>query len=761
MNRKLAMHPSDAPDTPDTLDAARTGRLNRRHFIGSSALAAGGLAIGFHVPFAGRAMAQPAIPAAGPFAPEVNAWVVIKPDDSVVIRIARSEMGQGTLTGLAQLVAEELDCDWAKVSTEYPTPAQNLARNRVWGNFSTGGSRGVRDSNDYVRKGGATARVMLVQAAANEWKVPATECSAAASVITHKPTGRTTTYGQVAAAAAKLTPPAEVKLKDPKDWKIAGQPVKRLDTAPKLDGSQVFGMDVKLPGLLNAAVKDCPVFGGKLKSFDAAAIASKPGVKKVVRVGETGVAVIADTWWRAKSALEALPIVWDEGPNARVSSETIAVFLKEGLDARQAIVGNESGNARKAIADAPRKLEAVYSYPYQNHACMEVMNATALFTTTASGAPERCEVWCPTQNGEAALAATAEAAGLPPSKCEVYKLNLGGGFGRRGAHDWVTQAVLIAKQMPGTPIKMMWSREEDMAHGKYHPVTQCRMTAGLDAQGNITGLHMRIAGQSIVAGLLPQLLVNGRDPVVFQGLVAGGTEGSFGYKLPALLIDHAMRNPHVPPGFWRGVNLNQNAIYLECFIDEIAFETQQDPLALRRQLLAGSPKQLAVLNAVAERAGWGTPAPDVGGQKVHRGLAQVMGFGSHVAACAEVSVSDDGVLKVHRIVAATDPGNAVNPQQIEAQVEGSFAYGLSAALFGACTVKDGRIVQTNFGDYPVVRMEHMPRVEAILMPSGGFWGGVGEPTIAVAAPAVLNAVFAATGKRIRDLPLKNHSLKRA
>ena len=724
-----------------------TSTLSRRHFLGAAAATTGSLVVGFHIP----ATSQPVVADLR----EVNAWVVIKPDDTVVIRIARSEMGQGTLTGLAQLVAEELDCDWAKVTTEYPTPATNLARNRVWGNFSTGGSRGVRESNDYVRKGGATARVMLVQAAADEWKVPAAECSAAASVITHKPSGRKTTYGKVAAAAAKLTPPTEVALKDPKDWKIAGQPLKRLDTAAKLDGSQVFGMDIKMPGMLNAAVKDCPVFGGKIKSFNAAAISSKPGVKKVVQVGDSGVAVIADTWWHAKTALEALPIEWDEGANAKVSSASIAAFLKEGLDAPQAIVGNESGDARKAIAESPRKIEAVYSYPYQNHACMEVMNATVRWT------PERCEVWCPTQNGEAALAAAAEAAGLPPAKCDVYKLNLGGGFGRRGAHDWVTQAVLIAKQMPGTPIKMLWSREEDMAHGKYHPITQCKLTAGLDAQGNVTGLHMRISGQSIVAGLLPQNLVNGRDPVVFQGLNPGGAEGAFGYKVPALLIDHAMRNPHVPPGFWRGVNLNHNTIYVESFIDEIAFETQQDPLALRRKLLANSPKHLAVLNAVAERAGWGKPAPDVNGQKVFRGLAQTMGFGSYVAACAEISVSADGVLKVHRIVAATDPGHAVNPQQIAAQVEGSFAYGLSAALFGACTVKDGRIEQSNFSDYPVVHMEDMPKVEAILMPSGGFWGGVGEPTIAVAAPAVLNAVFAATGKRIRELPLKNHSLKKA
>jgi isoquinoline 1-oxidoreductase beta subunit len=733
--------------------SAVRGSMSRRDFIGTSALAAGGLAVGFHVPMK-SAMAQGAPLAPVPTA-EVNAWVVIKPDETVVIRVARSEMGQGSLTGLAQLVAEELDCDWARVTTEYPTPGQNLARQRVWGNFSTGGSRGVRESNDYVRKGGAVARMMLVQAAANEWKVPVAECNASSGVITHKGTGRSITFGKVAAAAGRLTPPTEVTLKDPKTWKIAGKPVKRLDTAPKLNGSQIFGMDMKMPGMLNAAIKDCPVFGGKIKSFNADAISTRPGVKKVVQVGDSGVAVVADTWWHAKTALDALPIEWDEGPNAKVSSATIAAFLKEGLDVPKSIVGNENGDAMKTIASATRKVEAVYSYPFQNHATMEVMNATARWT------PERCEVWCPTQNGEAALAATAEAAGLPIDRCEVYKLNLGGGFGRRGAHDWVTQAVRIAKQIPGTPIKMIWTREEDMTHGRYHPITQCKMTAALDAQGAVTAWHMRISGQSIRAGLAPDSLENGRDPAVFQGLNPGGAEGAFSYKVDHLLIDHAMRNTHVPPGFWRGVNLNHNAIYVESFVDEIAHATGQDPLDLRRKMLAASPKNLAVLNAVAQQAGWGKPAPKIDGLEVHRGLAQIMGFGSYVAACAEISVSDDGVLKVHRIVAATDPGHAVNPQQIAAQVEGSFAYGLSAALFGGCTVKDGRIEQQNFSSYPVVLMENMPKVEAIVMPSGGFWGGVGEPTIAVAAPAVLNAIFAATGKRIRDLPLKNQSLKRA
>ena len=738
----MSQHAIASSDT----SASGTGTLSRRGFLGASA--ASGLVVAFHIPLASHAQAQASI------APEVNAWVVVKPDDTVIIRIARSEMGQGSLTGLAQLVAEELECNWARVTTEYPTPGQNLARNRAWGNFSTGGSRGIRESHDYVRKGGATARMMLVQAAADEWKVPASECRAASSVITHTPSGRTTSYGKVAAAAGKLTPPAQVTLKDPKDWKIVGKRLARLDTVDKLTGRQIYGADLKMPDMLNAAIKDCPVFGGKLKSFNAAAIEKRPGVKKVVRVGDSAVAVVADTWWRAKTALDALPIEWDNGPNAANSSASVAQMLKAGLDAPDAVVGNQNGDAKAALASAARRIEAVYAYPHQNHATMEPMNATARWT------PERCEVWTPTQNGEAALAATSEAAGLPASKCEVYKIHLGGGFGRRGAvHDWVRQAVDIAKQMPGVPVKLLWSREEDMLHGLYHPVTQCKLQAGLDAQGNITALHMRISGQSILAGVFPQNIRNGLDPVVFQGLNAPGPEASIGYSFPNLLIDHAMRNPSVPPGFWRGVNLNQNAIYLECFLDEIAAATQQDPLALRRKLMASHPKHLAVLNAVEERVRWDVPPPDVRGQKVYRGLAQTMGFGSYVAACAEVSVDKEGALKIHRIVAATDPGHAVNPQQIEAQVEGSFAYGLSAALFGECTQKDGRMEQDNFSTYPVVQMQHMPAVETIIVPSGGFWGGVGEPTIAVAAPAVLNAVFAATGKRIRELPLKNHSLK--
>jgi len=716
-------------------------KIDRRSFVIAGAANGAGLAVGFRLPFGFTA----AHAEAG-FPDEVNAWVVIKPDDTVVIRVAKSEMGQGTMTGLAQLVAEELGCDWSKVTVDFPTPGQNVARKRIWGDYFTAGSQGIRSSNQLVRKGGAAARMMLIQAAANAWNVSVTECSAANGVITHKPSGRTVSFGKVADAAAKLELPKDVPLKDAKEWTIAGRPLKRLDTPLKIAGKPIFGIDVRQPGMLYAAISACPVFGGKVKMYDDSSIQDMPGVKKVVRVGDNAVAVVADSWWRAKKALEAMPIIWDNGANVKVTSATIAQFLKEGLDADQAFVGNKAGDVKSALAGAAKVVEAVYSYPYQAHATMEPMNATAVYTA------DYCHVWCPTQNGEAALAATSEASGLPVAKCDVYKTYLGGGFGRRGQTDYIRQAVAIAKEMPGTPIKLLWSREEDMTHDFYHPITQCKMRAGFDAKNNLIALHMRISGQSILATVFPARMVNGMDPVTFQGLNPGGTEGVFGYNIPNLLIDHAMRNPSVPAGFWRGVNTNHNAIYVETFIDELAHTVGEDPLAFRLKYL--KPKHAAVLKAVAEKAGYGKPAP----QGVHRGLAQIMGFGSYVAACAEVSV-DNGDLKIHRIVGGTNCGHAVNPAQIARQVEGSFVYGLSAMLLGECTVRGGRIEQKNFDSYLVMHIDQMPKVEAVIMPDDEFWGGVGEPTIAVAAPAVLNAISAATGKRIRSFPLKDTDLR--
>lgn len=687
---------------------------------------------------------------------EVNAWVHIDHDDTVTVRIARSEMGQGTLTGLAQLVAEDLDCDWDKVKTEYPTPGQNLARERVWGDFSTGGSHGIRSSQDYVRKGAAAAKAMLIEAAAHEWDVPASECTSANSVITHGPSGQTTTYGKVAGAASKLAPPLEVTVKDPSDWKIVGQAKPRLDTADKLIGKQIYGADIQLDGMLNASIRQSPKIGATVKSFDAAAIENMPGVKKVValddpfRDGQTAIAVIADTWWHANKALDALPMEWEGGVD--FSSEAFEAELDDGLTADDAFVGNGGGDLEGAFSNAAQMVEATYNMPFQNHACMEPMNTTALYTE------DRCEVWCPTQNGEAALATVSEASGLPIEQCEVYKIHLGGGFGRRGMPDYVHQAVLIAKEMPGTPVKLLWTREESMKHGFFHPITKARVRGSLDADGNLTGMHLRISGQSILAALVPQALQNGADYAAFQGLLPPGVDPrvedqTLKYTFDNFLVDHAMRNPPVRPGFWRGVNLNQNAIYLECFMDEAAHAAGRDPLEFRLAHLKDSPKAAAVLQAAAARSGWG----DDDGKA--RGLCVMYGFGSYVAACAEVTVDDDGALSIDRIIAATDPGYAVNPQQIEAQVEGSFVYGLSAMLFGEITFVDGAAQESNFDTFNSMRIADMPEVETIIMPSGGFWGGVGEPTIAVAAPAVLNAIYAATGKRVRQLPIKDQNLR--
>ena len=717
--------------------------FNRRSFMVGATAAGAGFALGLSLPSESNAVY------AADGSSEVNAWVVIRPDETVVIRIMRSEMGQGSLTGLAQLVAEELDCDWSRVTTEFPTPGENLARNRVWGESNTTGSRAIRESNEYVRKGGATARTMLIQAAANAWNVPASECGAANGVITHEPSGRSVSYGKVADAAAKLTPPPDVVLKSTKDWKIAGKPLRRLDTPDKLIGKTTYGIDVRLPGMLYAAISACPVFGGTLKSYEEAKVRGMPGVKHVARVGDDAVAVVADSWWHAKTALEAIPVVWDEGTNAKVSSAAIADFLKAGLDSDQAAVGNQAGDIQAALAGAANVVEALYAFPYRIHATMEPMNATALFTS------DRCEVWAPTQNGEDSLRAAAQAAGLPLEKCDLHKTFVGGGFGRRGAPtDYVRRAVTVAKAIPGTPIKLLWSREEDTTHDSYHPISQCRMRAALDANNQLIGLHMRIAGQSILATVNPARMQNGKDPIAFQSLNPGGAEGAFGYNLPNLLIDYAMRNPHVPAGFWRGVNSNQNAFYLECFMDEVAHTVGDDPLAFRLKYL--KPKHAAVLKAAAEKAGYAAPSP----QGIYRGVAQVMANASYVAACAEISV-DNGRVKVRRMIGATNCGHAVNPEQIARQVEGSFVYGLSSLLYGECTVRDGRIEQTNFDTWEVMRLGAMPKVETVVMPDGEFWGGVGEPTISVAAPAVLNAIFAATGKRIRTVPIKDIDLSAA
>jgi len=718
---------------------------SRRHFIVQSAATSGALVLGWHAPLPAAAQA------AAPGGAEVNLWVVIHPDDSCVVRIARTEMGQGTLTGLAQLVAEELECDWANVRTEQISPQRNFAAQRAWGEMGTGGSRGIRTSHDYVRRGGAAARLMLLQAASNAWQVPVADLRVAKGIITHPASGRRTSYGPMAAAAAQLTPPEPkaIVLKDPKTWTIAGTPRQRLDTADKLDGSKRYAIDVRLPGQLSAAIQACPVWGGKLVSFDADKVSVRRGVRGVVRVNDRTVAVVADTWWRAKTALEALPIVWDEGPGAAQSSATIAERLREGLTAPNAYAGRAEGDALQAIAGAAQQVNASYGTPFLAHATMEPMNCTARVSA------DKAEAWVGTQNAEAAHAALSESSGLPLAQCEVHRTDPGGGFGRRGGiQDYVRQAVAIAKQFPGTPIQMIWSREEDQAQDTYRPISMCKLAAGLDAKGDLVGLHIRVSGQSINAYVAPQSVQDGKDRRQLQGYWQEPGDAQMGYSVPHLLVEYAMRNTHVPVGPWRGVNTNQNGVYLECFIDEVARAAGADPLQFRRRLMGQHPKHLAVLDAAAERAGWDKPLPP----GVHRGVAQFMGYGSYSAAVAEVSVSPKGELKVHRMVLALNCGHAVNPDQIAAQVEGSVAYGLSAALYGEISISKGRATERNFDTYPVLKLAEMPKVETVIVPTHDFWGGVGEPTICVVTPSVLNAIHAATGKPVRSLPLKHVKL---
>jgi len=714
-------------------------KINRREFLKASVAIGGGLLLEFSFPLTTKA-------AKGTPVTEVNAWVVIHTDDRVVVRIARSEMGQGTYTALAQLVAEELDCDWAKVSSEFASPNEHIRRKRIWGSMSTGGSQGVRSSQDYVRKAGAAARVMLINAAAARWKVPATECTVERGVISHAPSKRTLRYGEVAAEAAKLEPPKDVALRDPKDWKIAGKPMHRFDIPDKVMGKPVFGVDVVLPGMLHASVAQCPVFGGKLKSLDTSVALKMRGVKKVVREADF-VAVVADSWWRADQALQALKIEWDAGANGGASTESIMAMLREGLADPKLPQARKLGDADAALATAAKVIEAEYSSPYLNHATMEPQTCTAWLK------PEGfLEVWTSTQNGEASMAVAAETAGLPLEKVEVHKMMLGGGFGRRGGpQDFVRQGVLIARAMPGVPVKMMWSREEDMQHGFYRPASIVRMKAGLDVGGNVIAMQTRIACPSILKVLMPEAL--NKDGIDFTAV---RTLSDMPYAIPNQQVDYAMRNGHVPVGFWRAPG-QQNGFYRECFIDELAVAAGRDPLEYRLAMLKQGDKNRLVLEAAAKAAGWGKPLA----QGVHRGLAMVDGFGSYAAMVAEVSVSAKGEVKVQRIVVAIDSGYVVNPDTCRAQAESNVAFGLGSILYQENNVKNGRIAESNFHDFRLPQMSEMPVVETVLVPTGGFWGGHGEPAILPLTPAVCNAIFAATGKRIRSLPLKHHDLSKA
>ncbi|MGE5104586.1 MAG: molybdopterin cofactor-binding domain-containing protein [Betaproteobacteria bacterium] len=713
--------------------------VSRRAFLKVSAAVGGGLALQFRFPMAAVAAVDNA------HTTEVNAWIVVHPDDRVVIRIARSEMGQGTYTALAQLVAEELDCDWSKVSAEFASPNEHIRRNRIWGSMSTGGSQGVRSSQDYVRKAGASARTMLVAAAAARWKVPAAECAAANGIVTHAPSGRKVRYGEVAAAAAKLTPPHDVKLRDAADWKIAGKPLHRLDIPDKVLGKPVFGVDVQLPGMLHASIAQCPVFGGTVESVDASEALSMRGVKKVVRESDF-VAVVADSWWRANEALKKVKIAWNAAGNEHADDASIEAMLREGLAAGDLPQARKLGDATAALAGAAKIVEALYRSPYLSHATMEPQTCTAWLK------PEGfLDVWTSTQNGEASLAQAAEVAGLPLEKVEVHKMMLGGGFGRRGGpQDFVRHGVAIAKSMPGVPVKMMCSREEDMQHDYYRPASIVRIKAGLDAQGRPIAMHTTIACPSIMKSVF------GTSPNGGIDFTAVRSFNDMPYAVANQRVDYAMRNGHVPVGFWRAPG-QQNAFYRECFVDELAQAASKDPVEFRLALLKPDDKNRGALEAVGKAAGWGTPLP----QGVHRGIAMADGFGSYAAAVAEVSVTPEGEPKVQRVVIAIDSGYVVNPDTCRAQAESNVVYGLGSILYQEINVKNGRVAQSNFHDFALPRIHEMPKVETVLVPTGGFWGGHGEPAILPLIPAVCNAISAATGKRVRSLPLKHVDLRHA
>jgi isoquinoline 1-oxidoreductase subunit beta len=714
--------------------------ISRRSFIASVAAFGGGMALGFRLPTPGideaDAAAEPA---------EVNAWVVIQPDDTVVIRVAKSEMGQGIITSLPMLVAEELCCDWSKVRAEFPSPDENLRRKRAWGEMSTGGSRSVRSSQEFLRKAGAAAREMLIAAAAARWNVPTSECQAANSLVTHKPSGRNLRYGELAEATAKQPPPSDPKLKDPKDWTLIGTPQKRLDTLDKVTGKPLFGIDVRVPNMLYAAIVQSPVFGGKPKSCDESKALSLKGVRRVVPLPDA-VAIVADSWWQAKKAIDILPVDWTDGNNGTVSSAEIAELLRGGLAAQQAAVVRKNGDVDAALAQAAKRIEADYGAPFLSHATMEPQNCTAHV------ASDKVEIWVATQSGEAALAAAAAAAEVPPEKVVVHKTMLGGGFGRRGpVQDYVHQAVLIAKAV-GQPVKLLWTREEDIRHDFYRPTAMARFIAGLDGSGMPIAWHVRVTGPSIIANLFPQRLSNGTDPSF-----ANGFTEEMPYDVPNYEASYAMRTTHVPVGFWRSVNHSQNGFFRESFMDEMAHGAEQDPYQYRRKLLRKDPVRLAVLDAAAQKAGWDKPASP----GVSRGIALMEAYGSLCAQVVGASVGDKGEVRVHRIVAAIDTGHVVNPEILRAQTESGIVYGLTAALYGAITIENGRVQQGNFDDYEMLRLADMPVVETVLVPSGGFWGGGGEPAVPPLAPALCNAIFAATGKRIRSLPLKGQDLKPA
>ncbi|MBI2071795.1 MAG: xanthine dehydrogenase family protein molybdopterin-binding subunit [Gemmatimonadetes bacterium] len=707
-------------------------QISRREFLQNASVAGAGLVIGFHLPPGWRnAVASPASRAAP--AASLNAWLRIGTDESVLVLVDRSEMGQGVATSLPMLLAEELEADWSKIRIEF-APADKAYINPLFGMQGTGGSTSVRAAWMPLRQAGAAAREMLITAAAQTWNVPPSECRAERGVVIHGPSNRRLTFGQLAERAAALPVPQDVPLKDPKGWKIIGTRVRRLDTAPKVDGTAQFGMDVKVPGMLVAVIARSPVFGGKVVRFDATQAKAVPGVRAVVQVS-AGIAVVADGYWPAKQGRDALNVTWEEGPTAAVSSATISqLFARRGEEA--GAVARHDGDPDAGMSGAASTLGATYELPFLAHATMEPMNCTAHVRA------DSVDIWVPTQFQTGAQQMGAGIGGVPSERVQVHTTYLGGGFGRRFELDFIQEALEVSKAV-SAPVKVIWSREDDTQHAQYRPASYHRLRAGLGPAGQPVAWTHRIVAPSIMARVFPDTVKDGLDGEAVEGGVA------MPYDVPNVHVDYQLTDTGIPVGFWRSVNNSFNAFVVESFIDELSHAAKKDPYQYRRDLLAKAPRHLAALNLAASRAGWGTPLP--AGRA--RGIAVYKSFESFVAQVAEVSVARDGTARVHRVVCAVDCGPVVNPGIVEAQMQSGIVYGLTAALWGEITIDRGRVRQSNFHDYRMLRMSEMPVIEVHIVPSTDAQGGVGEPGTPPIAPAVCNALFALTGKRIRTLPI--------
>jgi len=716
--------------------------LTRRFFVKASLSAAGGLLIAVRSVGPGLADAIAAAPW-GADAPNraqgaINAFVVVEPDNSVLIRLAKSEMGQGVTTSLPMIVAEELECDFLKIKVEYASANRNVVDGGPYGRMGTGGSSSVRGSRQMLQQAGASARVRLIAAAAQGWGVEPSACVARGGAVIHEASGRSAPYGALAPAAAAIQLVAEPAIKTPDQFTLIGTPQKRFDIPVKVTGEAKFGIDTRVPDMVYAAVANCPVFGGSLKTFDESAIKGRRGIIAVVPLG-AAVAVVADRFWRAKQAALDLPITWDEGPAASVDSQQIRADYRAMLDGDVDNAVNK-GDVAGAFSNGAKIVEALYEAPYLAHAPMEPLNATAYVQK------DRVDVFMGTQFPEEAVKMAAQVSGVDQRNCFLHNCYLGGGFGRRAVNDELRQALQVSKAI-GKPVKLVWTREEDIQHDRYRPLAAMRMRAALGPDGMVRGFDFRTAVGSIRQSL--GWGGGGIEPSAVEGLA------NTPYKSAALRVDAAVKNNHVPVMFWRSVGSSQNAFAVESFIDEVAHAAGKDPYEFRRALLADKKDFVAVLDRLAHESDWGKPTPKGFG----RGIAIHESFGTIVGEVAEVKVSDRGEVKVTRVVACVDCGHVVNPLTVAMQIESGVMYGLTAALFGEITIDKGRVAQSNFDTYQIARMADAPKIETHLQLSGGAkWGGIGEPGTPPIAPAVANAVFAATGKRIRALPLKNATL---